>query len=502
MYKNIIANFIGRFLSIFSNYLFIPVYISLLGMESYSIISFSLVILGITSFLDAGLTATLSREFASKEHDPQKKVRIFSTLESCYLLVVVFIIVIFVFFSGYIATNWLKLNQLDPQKAAFYLKIIGTGVALQLLCNFYVGGLMGLERQVKANKYQIAWGIMRNGVVVLILYFYPTLTAFFCWQIFTTVVYVLVLRFSIVRLLLGNSRFYFKFNFDKDIIRIIGGFASGMFFISLVQSINTQLDKIIISKSFNVKELGYYTIANSLAQGLLIMVGPISVALLPRLTALFSENRSAEAVKLFHKAYLIISILVFSVAANLMFNGHNIIWAWTGNMKIADVSYKYVPFLAAGSAILATLVFPFNIAIANKYTRLNNILGIATLMFTIPMYWFMVKRFGPIGAAFSWFLLQLIITPVYIHYINKLFLKVKSTFQILFKEFFLPAIISLLVAFLFSIIKTPVTSRLFIVLWIGIATISTMAINIFILVPLAQIKGVYNLVSIKSKVSK
>lgn len=73
MKKNIIANLIGRFWGILSNFLFIPFYIKLLGFESYSIISFSLMIAGIMAVLDAGLTATLSREFARNDKNEEQK---------------------------------------------------------------------------------------------------------------------------------------------------------------------------------------------------------------------------------------------------------------------------------------------------------------------------------------------------------------------------------------------------------------------------------------------
>ena len=77
MLKNIVANFVGRFWSILSNFLFIPLYIHYLGFESYSVISFTLVVAGLMAILDVGLTATLSREFARKDTASDEKVKIF-----------------------------------------------------------------------------------------------------------------------------------------------------------------------------------------------------------------------------------------------------------------------------------------------------------------------------------------------------------------------------------------------------------------------------------------
>ena len=39
------------------------------------------------------------------------------------------------------------------------------GIGFEMLFRPYIGGLFGLEYQVKANKFLIAWGIVRNGVI-------------------------------------------------------------------------------------------------------------------------------------------------------------------------------------------------------------------------------------------------------------------------------------------------------------------------------------------------
>ena len=45
MIKNILANYVGRIWGIISVFLFVPFYVKLLGIESYAVISFYMVIL-------------------------------------------------------------------------------------------------------------------------------------------------------------------------------------------------------------------------------------------------------------------------------------------------------------------------------------------------------------------------------------------------------------------------------------------------------------------------
>jgi O-antigen/teichoic acid export membrane protein len=137
-----------------SGFLFVPLYIHYLGFESYSIISFGLVITGLMALLDAGLTATLSREFARKDNSKEEKNRIFKTLESSYFILVTVCIIVVFSLSNFIAYKWLNLSTQNPEKVSLYFKIISFDIGFQLLLRFYIGGLLGLEEQVKANFYQ------------------------------------------------------------------------------------------------------------------------------------------------------------------------------------------------------------------------------------------------------------------------------------------------------------------------------------------------------------
>jgi hypothetical protein len=65
--QNIIANIIGRVMGIVSVYLFVPIYLKFLGIETFGLVGFYSTLLGVLAFADLGLTATLSREMARLE---------------------------------------------------------------------------------------------------------------------------------------------------------------------------------------------------------------------------------------------------------------------------------------------------------------------------------------------------------------------------------------------------------------------------------------------------
>ncbi len=492
MKKNIIANFIGRFWSVLSNFLFVPLYIHYLGFENYSVISFTLVIAGVMSILDGGLTATLSREFASKQNSNVEKERIFQTLEACYSFVVLLSILIVILFSDRIASNWLNLNNISPQKVSYYLKIMGFGVGFQVLARFYMGGLLGLEHQIKANILQIGWGVIRNGLVVIALIFIPTLKMFFIWQTASTIIYVVVLRFYLIEVLSNNRTFFLLPKISKNILSKVWKFAAGMLLIAIVAGLNSQLDKLFISKLLSIETLGYYTLAFALSHGLVVLVSPVSIAMLPRFTALYTENKNREAAFLFHKTFLLIAIVVFSFAVNLVFNAKEILWIWTGDMNIANEAFLFIMPLTVGMAMIAFQVIPFNIVVANGNTRLNNYIGIVSLLLTIPGYWIMVKQYGAIGAAITFCIVQTFITTIYLYFVNRLFLKTKSISAIYFKDILLPAIITVAIAWPLSQLEWFINNRLLSLIWIGLITMLTIIITLFLLVSRVDISSFIN----------
>ena len=89
--KNSVANIIAKIWSILSLYLFVPIWINLLGIEGYGVISFYTVLVTLMHFADAGLSATLTREFARGDIDNRYRRDLLRTIECIYIIISVLI---------------------------------------------------------------------------------------------------------------------------------------------------------------------------------------------------------------------------------------------------------------------------------------------------------------------------------------------------------------------------------------------------------------------------
>lgn len=488
MKKNIVANIFGRFWSLLSGFFFIPLYIKYLGFESYSVISFTLLLAGIMAILDGGLTATLSREFARKDKTNDLKRKIYKTLETCYFILVAFCVSVVCLASDLIARH-LNIKEFSVQDISLFIKIVSVDIGFQLIFRFYLGGLLGLEQQVKANLYQIAWGIARNGVVVIVIIYFNSLQVFFIWQTLVTIIAALALKYTLDTTLYKKNIFSLKISFDKIIFLDVWKFAGGMMLISVVAALNTQMDKIIISKYMDINDLGYYTLAISLSTGLLVIVSPIATAILPKFTALYSEKSNEQAKQLFNRFSYIASILVFGFLANIIFFSKEILWVWTGNKELSENAYQILPVIASAYALISLQIIPYHLAIANGYTKLNNILGIISLIITLPGYLYGIVNYGAIGAAVVFMTVQFFTLFIYLFFINKKFIKENVFKNIYFKQLILPFSIAVAIGFAFHSLPINITNNRFTALiFIGLSTFFTLIVTAFFVLPKQELE--------------
>ena len=436
MIKNVIANYISKLWVFASIYLFIPIYIKFLGVESYGVINFYTVILSILLFADAGLSATLSREFA-RSTDRIYSRNLLHTIERLYFVIIGVIIIALIFFSDTIVEKYLHSNLIPKEKLSICVKLMGVGIAFQFITTLYYSGLMGLQKQVLANTINVFWSFFRTGIVLVLLYIYPSLYTFFIWQIISNIIFFLIMRLQLWKEIKADHSPQFKF----EIIKTVGKFALGMMAMSIISSLNTQVDKLVVSKYLSLEQFGLYSLAAVISQISILVITPLSMAILPNLTKHVEEKKFDEIKKIFNlNSYVVSTIVSITTIALLMFT-KEIIYIWTGNEFISKSLEIIVKVLLLGSSFLALQFMPYILAISNGHTKTNIKMGIVTVIIIIPSLIYCINKFGLIGATYPWLILNFISTFCLGYFILKMFMKGEFNTW-LFKNTILPFVIS------------------------------------------------------------
>lgn len=418
--KNIIANYVGKLWGFVSIFIFIRFYIDLLGIESYAIINFYTVILGLLAFADAGLTATLTRQLA-RDIDIREKSNFVYTFEKIYIFICVFIAIAIYFCSDIIANNFLESKLYTPEKISYFISLIGFGIALQLFSTLYEGGLNGLQQQVLTNKVKIIWSLFRSGIVLLPIYFFPNLEIYFWWQILCNIVLLYIFRKSLYKSLPNSNPI-----FSLELIRSTAAYALGMMGIAFISAINIQIDKLVTSKYLTMEQFGYYSIASTLAQLPTMIVVPVIAAVFPLFSMFVSQNNNELIEKNFHKYSFLITIISAPISLCLFLYSIPLVDLWIGKIFIAESVNYVLKMLTLGAFFLCLQFTPFYLALANGYTKINLYTGIFGLIVVAPLIIYSVKNYGMIGATFPWVLINIstfFLVGVYI--VNKFLAKQK-----------------------------------------------------------------------------
>jgi O-antigen/teichoic acid export membrane protein len=406
--RNIVANIAGQGWSAAMSLLLVPLYLRLLGMEAFGLIGFFATLQASLQILDLGLSQMMSRQMAHYQAFPEKagEARDFvRTVEVAYWAVGVVIGGGIVLAAPWIATRWLKAGALPTETVAHAVRIMGAVAALQWPLSLYDGGLTGLQRQVLLNVLKIAIATVGGAGTALILWFWsPTITAYFTWQVVISGLGVVGLALSL-RWSLPAARGHSMFR--PGLLRAHGRLAAGMGGIAITGILLSQLDKVLVSKLLTLEAFGTYTLAATVSNAIpLLIVGPVFNGIFPQLTALVATGPDQEVKMLYHRGTQLMAVLVSAVGGLIAVFSFEILAVWTRSPETASRAWPIVSVLVIGMMLNALMALPYALQLAHGWTSLGLRLNLALAVLLVPTIVVMTSRWGPLGAAGAWVLMN------------------------------------------------------------------------------------------------
>jgi O-antigen/teichoic acid export membrane protein len=313
-----------------------------------------------------------------------------------------------------IGTNWLgSTGNLPFDQVLQCLWLMGVALIPQIAMSLYFGGLMGLQHQVLGNFLWTGYSVARSGLVVIPIYFIPDIRVFFVWQALVSITMLFVMREVLRKCIISPankaSPCKIKGTFSWAVLRPIRGYASGMLGISIVAGLNTQLDKLVVSKILPLGEFAQYSLASTLAQVPYILTVPIALALLPRLTNIMHrDDQRGELIGLYRNATYYIASIGSVSGFGFCFFMPDIFSIWMHDREIGPEAVQAASLLVLGSILLTLQLAPFQLSLANGHQSTNLRLGSVMLLITVPLQVILTKKYGIIGAGFTWLFLNLV----------------------------------------------------------------------------------------------
>jgi|WetSurMetagenome_2_1015567.scaffolds.fasta_scaffold42566_3 O-antigen/teichoic acid export membrane protein len=400
---NVLANAAGFSWLALVQIALIPVYIAFMGIESYGLLGFYVTMQAILQVFDLGLTPTLNREIARLSISPEgdSGTRSFvRTIEYIYWPIGILMAISILAAAPYISSHWIHAKMLSEETVREAILLMSGLMLIQWPLALYLGGLMGTQKQVLVNGLQIGFSIFSDGGAILVLWLVsPTITAFLEWQIVAGLIRLLCLRKVLWGCLPAAGD---AVRFNRGDLKRVRHFALGMSGIALTAVILTQFDRVVLSRLLSLEQFGYYMIAATAANGLLIIVNPVFSAVFPRFSSLAAAGNTDRVKKLYHLSTQLMAILVIPPGVMLCIFSRELLLFWTGNSELAVNAGAILCFLVIGRVLNGLMHIPYALQLAYGWTALGFRINIFLIILFVPGVVWMANQYGGVGAAATW----------------------------------------------------------------------------------------------------
>jgi O-antigen/teichoic acid export membrane protein len=418
--KNTIANYIGQGYRILIGIVILPLYLKYLGAEAYGLVGFFAVLQSWLSLLDMGMTPTLARQVAHMRGKSGEHMEIRRLLRSIELI---FLILAFcagggvVLGSKWIALHWLKIEKIALIDVVYCISLMGVMVGMRWFSSLYQSGIKGMETQVRLNVANIIVATLRFvGGLLFICFVSRHVVDFFVFQLCVSIIEVVTMSAIFYRLLPASPRVGVAFFWSS--LKPFLPFAISICFTTGVWILVTQTDKLLLSNILPLKEYGYFALVTVLANGILQISGPISQALLPRMTYLLSQGKKEAMIELYHKATQIMAVIMLPLTGMVAVFSTKLLYAWTGDITAAEWAGPILFWYVLGNGFLSMAAFQYYLQFAYGQLKLHVLMNTVFAIIAIPVIVFSAYHGGAMWTAIAWFGMQLVsfmVCPAIIH---------------------------------------------------------------------------------------
>jgi O-antigen/teichoic acid export membrane protein len=419
--RNLFANYLGQGWTTLMGFLFIPLYIKYMGIESFALVGIFAMLQAWLALLDMGMKPALQREMARFSAGKQEAGYIrdlLRSVETVGLGVALAIATGIWAASGWLATDWLGAEKLAPSAVAGAIAWMFLVVGARFIENIYINSIIGLQRQVVQNVLGSSLATLRGaGAVGVLAWISPTISAYFIWQGLVSLVSIISYSALVYRSLPDAER---AARFSLRALARIWRFAAGMLVITLLTLLLTQVDKILLTRLLTLQAFAFYALAAMVANALRVIPSPITTAIYPRLTRLAAHGTNpADLSALYHHGAQLVTVLMGAAAIMLMAFSERILLLWTNNPLLSQEAAPLLAVLALGTLLNGLMWVPYQLQLAHGWTSLAIRVNAIAVAILVPAILWVVPLYGALGAAWAWVVLNAGYLVFEIHFMHR-----------------------------------------------------------------------------------
>ena len=399
--KNVLYNLTGYGSPLIFAVILIPPLITKLGDERFGILSIAWMVLGYFSLLDFGIGRSLTKIISEKVALDQKEQipklfwtsLFFMMVGSLLIMIPIFYLVPFLTDNFFNVSESIKTETLNSfYTLAISIPIIATTAALR-------GVLEAFQKFFAVNLVRIFLGVFTFLVPFCVLFFINSL--------FWIIVFMIVVRISVWLIYLYmclKSDYLIKSNFKISFktIKPVLKFSIWISIANVIGPIISYSDRIIIGAAISTAAITYYSTPYEMVTKLLLIPGAFVGVLFPVFSASFAITPE-KALNLFARGVKYIFIIIYPMVFIIVTFSYEGMQLWLGK-AFAEKSFMVLQFLSIGIFMNSLSLIPNTFFQGTGKPQIPTLLNLAELPIYIFGMWFMINRYGIVGAAFFYML--------------------------------------------------------------------------------------------------
>lgn len=420
---NTIYNYIGQSYTTLVVFFALPLYLHLLGAESFGLISLFVILQAWLRIFDMGLMPVLAREVAFYRQKTNGFIHIrqvLRCLEIIFFILNCFIMILILLGSRWIAQHWLKIEKLDYSEISYCIVTMGLIICLRWFSDLYRSGILSLEKQLRLNIINMLLVTLQYAGGFIILNLVSTSPFyFFLYQLFVSILELIILGINFYYLIPKTNISFLNCYIPWKLIKNIFPFASSIAYTSMLWTFLVESNKLFLSHVLPLSDYGYFALVITILNGLIQFITPIREAILPKMTFLLSQNNKDEMKRLYRNATQMMTIIIITLHGITAIFGTELVYAWTGDQAAASWAGPILFWYALGNSFLSISAFQYYLQYAHGELKLNVIINTFLVIIITPTIIFSAYFWGAVATGIVWFLMGMFIffiVPPIVHH--------------------------------------------------------------------------------------
>ena len=343
---NIVSNWAYFIVTVLVAFIVSPIMVKQLGDETYGIWVLIVSISSYFTVLDFGINTAIVRYISkyTAVKDYQNARKIYSASFVIFILLS-FLVLIPIAVIGLYFKEFFNIESFSSNYLYFVLLIVGVDMAINLIFGVLSGTLRGLHNFLELNIIMIAVTLVKNCVLVYLLFNGYSLQALAILLVSSSVI-----KYAFQYAFIKKRHKFLTVNFssiDKPTLQLIFNYSVYSFLIAVALKILFSTDSIVIGALVSVESVTLYAIPAMIVENLQKIIWAVVVVLIPIISAKEAEGSTKNNGQLYILGTKYTLLFCSPLIIVLVIAGDDFIRIWMGDAYM-EPSSKVLNILLVG----------------------------------------------------------------------------------------------------------------------------------------------------------